>query len=74
MSKTKKPVEQRAGTPASDQEDLRAALIGQVVHPYIEGQKLQSERPSKPGPAPDVGAGRERSPRAQGSPHRIRHR
>ena len=74
MSKTKKPVEQGAGIPACDQEDLRAALIGQVVHPYIEGQKLQSERPSRPDPAPDGGAGRDRSPGAQGSPHRIRPR
>ena len=64
MLKTKKPVEQREGTPTCDQKDLRAALMGQVVHPYIEGQKLQSERPSRPDPAPDGGAGHERPPRA----------
>ena len=64
MSRAKKTVEERAGTRTCELEDLRAALIGQVVHPYIEGQNLQSERQPRPDAAPGAGPGHEDPPRA----------
>jgi hypothetical protein len=53
-----------AKTRTCDQEDLRAALSRQVVHPYIEGQNLQPESRSKPALAAEEGSGQEHPPRA----------